>query len=104
MKLNSEECEGLLSSGGHHLSPGVSLPRSKSDLVDMAGDSSYSPTRKSSKSDSLFRVHCIPILMVLVFFVLWMASSGTDFPLCTVAINSPLSLLSSLPTCLSKKN
>lgn len=77
MKVNSEECETLLSSGVHHLSP-PSLLRSKSGLDDMAGDSLYSPTRKSSKSESMSRVHCIPLLMVFVFFVLWAASSGTS--------------------------
>ncbi|KAG0586490.1 hypothetical protein KC19_2G094900 [Ceratodon purpureus] len=74
MKVNLEECETLLSSGVHHLSP-PSLLRSKSGLDDMAGDSLYSPTRKSSKSESMSRVHCIPLLMVFVFFVLWAASS-----------------------------
>lgn len=77
MKVNSEECEALLSSGVHHLSP-PSLPRSRSDLEGMAGDSMYSPTRKSSKAEAVSRVHCIPILMVFVFFVLWAASSGTS--------------------------
>lgn len=100
MKLNSEECEALLSSGVHHVSPS-SRPWSKSDLVEM--DSTYSPTRKASKSELKSRVHCIPVLMVLVFFVLWAASSGTSalflrlhcsdgFQFDTLLVSSPLSM------------
>lgn len=74
------------------------MPRTKTSLgtivVDMGsrgdidlrlkpnGMELYSPDKKALRPDPVSRIHCIPILMLLVFFILWVGSSGISFYLC----------------------
>jgi len=80
MKLSSAELlasEPLL--GGQYMSspPLNSKTSAFGGAGDMAG-SMYSPILKASLGKSehgVSRIHCIPLLMFFVFFILWAASS-----------------------------
>ncbi|XP_024387689.1 uncharacterized protein [Physcomitrium patens] len=89
MKQLSGDCE-VLQSTDQIMSP-PSMPRTKTSLgtivVDMGsrgdidlrlkpnGMELYSPDKKALRPDPVSRIHCIPILMLLVFFILWVGSS-----------------------------
>jgi hypothetical protein len=78
-----EESGEALHSTGQHMSP-PALARAKmgSIVVDMGnhGEVDYSPNKKSSmRPEPVSRIHLIPLLMVLVFFILWAGSTGAQF-------------------------
>ena len=89
MKLSSEEdFVEVLQATGQQMSP-PSLARGKSGIgsivVDMGnrgevdlrvGDDVCSPNKKAMRPEPVSRIHLIPLMLILVFFVLWARSTG----------------------------
>lgn len=62
---------------------GSSNHRGDADLLRLKSNGAmsvdtYSPAKKTPRPEPVSRIHCIPLLMVFVFFILWTASSGTQ--------------------------